>query len=1216
MIRINFFTKLFAVLLLLKPLLVSSQQEIGSQKEIKSLITTPIPDDHYDLVSFVPIECNLNVTDDLGKIEHNYVRKIPKQENQYTFTITSFCEYNFLSWNVLRKTDCFMLFEGIKDIKVDRSTKYVNSRLSQIIKQYITKITLTFKDNSKKPDSDFQVGVHATNNRTEEELTFFISQKGDSGYSYYFNDIDGDDFGDCQEIPVISNSPILGKVTNGKDKCPFEFSKANSGCMNIEENRNWTLSKSYDITGKLIVIEKNYYDNLGRLEQSQSFDFKYNRTFVSQIMYNFQGRPAFQSLSVPTSAKNQSKGFKFINDFVKKENGQAFSSNDLEDENTSDSPTIDKSTHLGKYYNDNPDEPLMDNTSRPYIRSLYSTLSPGTVKQTIGGNKLNGEWRQGYSFSMPMAQEMYYVYGYDYFPSKPSISKTYTGISQVLNNNSNKILWLRATKQVGQDIKGNEVVVFTDTDGKTLGTARGGGTDKYEQLSLIGEQGYVDVHIPKGCANTASLLGSSYQYKIYNLKTEAVVSSSALQTPGFYRVEYTGSKALTKSHQLSYIDTATNEIRPVISDAPGLRYKVNYHNYSLNYYNLAGQLISNLQPVGFNSSCLTKLSASVSHNSSALSHFKYNSLNQLVSISSPDEGTSTFKYRKDGQIRFSQNSEQQSSTSKEYSYTNYDTYSRPVESGIAYQGNSNTSFTPFAQAEPDAEVFTANRKEQHFSQYDFISSAQQKWLKANAGTAYENPTFLSGNIAKTHNTDSSGTTLCESYYSYDIYGRLIWLVQNLKGLGVKTIDYKYHPITGQVTKVYYQKGKADQFIHRYSYDPDTLQLTDVETSTDNSSYTTQASYDYYSTNGFLKRTTLAGGIQGIDYVYNHAGQLKSINHPELSPSKDPGGDSDDLFGMTLDYYHQDYIRSSNFSYHNSLSAPDQYTGNIKAVTWNAKTNKADTSKPLLYQYSYNEHNFLKQADFGKATSSGNITLSDDYKVYGLSYDANGNILSLSRNKHTEGGSNTMDKLSYVYKASKPNQLNHVNDAVSTSTNADDLKDQSPDNYIYNQIGQLTENKKEKTKYKYNAVGLVSEVYHNNKIKVKFSYNDKGFRATKESYNNNGKLSLSTHYITDPLGNTLAIYENQQLKELPIYGLSRLGVYNKTTNTSVYQLTDHLGNVRAVIAKNGNKAVATSLTDYYPFGMPMPGLDIGANQYRYKFQGQEKDTETGKEAFQL
>ena len=38
-------------------------------------------------------------------------------------------------------------------------------------------------------------------------------------------------------------------------------------------------------------------------------------------------------------------------------------------------------------------------------------------------------------------------------------------------------------------------------------------------------------------------------------------------------------------------------------------------------------------------------------------------------------------------------------------------------------------------------------------------------------------------------------------------------------------------------------------------------------------------------------------------------------------------------------------------------------------------------------------------------------------------------------------------------------------------------------------------------------------------------------------------------------------------------------------------------------------------NYYPFGMPMPNRNVEGN-YRYKYQGQEKDIETGKEAFEL
>jgi RHS repeat-associated protein len=213
----------------------------------------------------------------------------------------------------------------------------------------------------------------------------------------------------------------------------------------------------------------------------------------------------------------------------------------------------------------------------------------------------------------------------------------------------------------------------------------------------------------------------------------------------------------------------------------------------------------------------------------------------------------------------------------------------------------------------------------------------------------------------------------------------------------------------------------------------------------------------------------------------------------------------------------------------------------------------------------------------------------------------------------------MDDLTYVYKQDKPNQLQRVDDAVTIDTRANDIKDQTTtDNYQYNSIGQLIENTDEGVRYEYNASGLVTKVYHNDVIRVQFYYNDKNYRTKKESYDTDGNLEKTTDYILDASGTAMAIYENQELKEVPIYGASRLGVYKTTTNTSVYQLTDHLGNVRAVIAKNGNQAAAiTSTTDYYPGGMVMPNRQIvNGEPYRYAYQGQEKDPETGKEAFQL
>ena len=52
----------------------------------------------------------------------------------------------------------------------------------------------------------------------------------------------------------------------------------------------------------------------------------------------------------------------------------------------------------------------------------------------------------------------------------------------------------------------------------------------------------------------------------------------------------------------------------------------------------------------------------------------------------------------------------------------------------------------------------------------------------------------------------------------------------------------------------------------------------------------------------------------------------------------------------------------------------------------------------------------------------------------------------------------------------------------------------------------------------------------------------------------------------------------------------------------------------VLLKTVNRRKKNAL-DYFSFGMAMPNRNIEGN-YPYAYQGQEKDPETGKEAFEL
>ncbi len=101
---------------------------------------------------------------------------------------------------------------------------------------------------------------------------------------------------------------------------------------------------------------------------------------------------------------------------------------------------------------------------------------------------------------------------------------------------------------------------------------------------------------------------------------------------------------------------------------------------------------------------------------------------------------------------------------------------------------------------------------------------------------------------------------------------------------------------------------------------------------------------------------------------------------------------------------------------------------------------------------------------------------------------------------------------------------------------------------------------------------------------------------------------------------MGVYNNKTLKEQAIYGSSRLGLINYASQTAYrtlggkkYELSNHLGNVLAVVSDNihldqdSTWTTAINTTDYYPFGLAMDGRTVQDSTYRYGFNGKEEDS---------
>ncbi|MGE0569472.1 MAG: RHS repeat domain-containing protein, partial [Bacteroidia bacterium] len=77
------------------------------------------------------------------------------------------------------------------------------------------------------------------------------------------------------------------------------------------------------------------------------------------------------------------------------------------------------------------------------------------------------------------------------------------------------------------------------------------------------------------------------------------------------------------------------------------------------------------------------------------------------------------------------------------------------------------------------------------------------------------------------------------------------------------------------------------------------------------------------------------------------------------------------------------------------------------------------------------------------------------------------------------------------------------------------------------------------------------------------------------------------------------------------GVLRANASNLTSAYNVYQVTDHLGNVRATFKGTGtNSGIdVLSTTDYYAFGGELPGRKWVNEEFRFGYQGQEKNSES-------
>lgn len=352
-------------------------------------------------------------------------------------------------------------------------------------------------------------------------------------------------------------------------------------------------------------------------------------------------------------------------------------------------------------------------------------------------------------------------------------------------------------------------------------------------------------------------------------------------------------------------------------------------------------------------------------------------------------------------------------------------------------------------------------------------------------------------------------------------------------------------------------GGKDRYLARYDFTGRPVQTRESHSSSASGSQrglTTTLAYDH---DGRLsqRRTTLSSVTTPLTarYSYDEAGRLseKTLGSTPVSYAYNVRG----WIGKIASAPFVSELRYENPRY----GGAPLYSGMVSQWTW-----KHGQQPENDYVFSYDGVGRMVAA---KHFVDGART--DGYTERGIRYDANGNLLSISR---TAGGA--------------------VSDSLRFTLGGDVLLDVSGTStgvFEYDPSGNLVKDGLNRLEFSYNCLNLIQTVQTTvGASKAQFAYGSDGRKLSEKA--GTGGFEYMGSLIYAYRGGTLSLAQ---------------AVTDEGTIQSAgvnYFIRDHLGSVRAVVDHTGK---TVERNDYYPFGgrHENSALSLSATN-RYKFGGKE------------
>ena len=571
--------------------------------------------------------------------------------------------------------------------------------------------------------------------------------------------------------------------------------------------------------------------------------------------------------------------------------------------------------------------------------------------------------------------------------------------------------------------------------------------------------------------------------------------------------------------------------------------------------------------------------------------YSYDGYGRQRQRTTPDAGTVKYKYDKNDNLRFSQDANQDASSSDLVTFRGYDGINRllyigeaPIGGGVPNGGwyslnpDGVASFENYSQY-PDY-FLTVNV-------YDTLSTAFMNEFSPPGDYGTNN--FTKGNLVATAYRTRGTDNWNYKYYRYDVRGRIIKMWHVIDYLETKTIDYTYNS-QNQVTYLSYQYGVEEEFKKfRYIYDKaGRLKDVNILVPIPMEDYENFTSYEYNQNSQVLKHSFNDEMIY-TNYSYNNRNWIESAL------------DNENMFRYYLKYYKNGNVDSQAIwgDYHNNFSGISD----------------------LRIIYTYDPSNRLLKAQTDYSNFSFNVENS---------YDYDGNLKTLKR--YGSKG-NVLDNFNYEYIAgtNKLLKVSGTSDQFTYDLNGNMMSDGLQDNYglkydhrnLLTEISRLiSENETELTRYYYDEAG--------NRIRKLILRNWSGGGGIPDPpvWGDIGNLPIyqpegeggdgwsiykNEYYVRGVGGNTIAEYDWETLQQWNVYGTDNVGKITKDgeEENKYYYLKDHLGSIRAVIDEYNN---CVSAQDYDAWGYLLENRTFDTEREKYKFTGKERDDESSYDYF--